>query len=147
MSFLGLPLAGTVVGGIADLVGRVIDRVIPDPKAAADAKIKLLDMQQKGELAQLAADTELLKGQLAINTEEAKSTNIFVAGWRPGIGWTCAIVMFFNYVFAPLLTFALHLAHNDTTIPTLDFVTISPVLLAMLGYGGARTYEKVKGVA
>lgn len=146
MSFLGLPLAGTMAGGIADLVGKVLDRVIPDPAEAAKAKVQLLDMQQKGELAQLAASTDLMKGQLAVNQAEASSTNFFIAGWRPLVGWTCAFVMAFNYILAPLLTWAVALFGSNIAVPTLDFNSISPVLLGILGLGTMRSIEKIKGV-
>ena len=61
---------------------KLIDRLWPDPAQAAQAKLQLLQMQQSGELAQLAADTDLAKGQMAINQTEAANASVFVAGWR-----------------------------------------------------------------
>ena len=64
---------------LLEIGSKVIDRVFPSPEAAAAAKLELLKMQQTGELAQLAAETDLAKGQLAINQAEAQSTNWFVS--------------------------------------------------------------------
>ena len=63
------------------VVEKVFDRIFPDPAQAADAKLKLLEMQQTGELAQLTSDTELAKGQLAINQVEAASAGKIYRRW------------------------------------------------------------------
>ncbi|MFN7882333.1 MAG: 3TM-type holin, partial [bacterium] len=82
---------------------KIIDRLWPDPVKKEEAKLKLAEMHQTGELAQLQADTSLALGQIAINTEEAKSDNWFVAGWRPFVGWICGLTLFYAALFEPLL--------------------------------------------
>jgi len=95
----------------------------------------------------LAADTELAKGQLAVNAVEAASSSLFVAGWRPMVGWTCAAAFAYKFVIAPFAVLILAATGNPIEIPTLDFTEMSTILLGMLGLGGLRTVEKIKGVA
>ena len=135
-----------IVSAVSTLTGKVIDRLWPDPAQAAAAKLELLKMQQTGELAQLAADTDLAKGQLGVNQAEAANANVFVAGWRPFIGWVCGSGLAFQFLLAPLLTWGTHLAGKMTDVPSLDMGTLMTLLLGMLGLGGMRTMEKLNGV-
>lgn len=134
----------TAVLGIGE---KVIDRLWPDPTQAAAAKLELYKMQQSGELAMLAADVEVAKGQLAVNQAEAANSSLFVAGWRPFIGWTCGAAFAYKFVLAPAGAFAMAAAGHPIDLPVLDFTEMSTILLGMLGLGGMRTIEKVKGVA
>jgi len=84
--------------------GKLIDRLWPDPAQAAAAKLELLKMQQSGELAQLAADTDVIKGQIAVNQAEAANASIFVSGWRPAVGWMCAAGVGTQFLVGPLAT-------------------------------------------
>jgi len=135
-------LANTVVG----IAGKLVDKLIPDPQAAAEAKYKLLALAQDGTLKQLMADTDLAKAQDAINQAEAGNNSIFVAGWRPFIGWCCGVVLGFNYIAAPLASWAAMLLGAKVQIPTLGFDQIQPILYGMLGLGAMRTVEKVNGI-
>jgi hypothetical protein len=138
----------TGLGSLFDFGGKIIDRLFPDPDKAQQAKIELFKLQQSGELAQLAAETDLAKGQLAVNTEEAKSSSIFVSGWRPFIGWVCGSAFAMNFVVGPIITFSVQaFLGKNFPWPTLDFATIMPVLLGMLGLSGMRSYDKAKGTA
>lgn len=125
-------------------VGKVIDRIFPDPAQADAAKLELMKMQQSGELAQLAADTDLAKGQLAINQAEAANENLFVSGWRPFIGWTCGSAYAYAYVFQPFLSFIFSASGHPVDLPEIGLSELSPILLGMLGLGTMRTVEKVK---
>ena len=131
------------------LIGTILDKIIPDPAAAAEAKLKALDMAQKGELAQLDADMKLALGQLEVNKAEASSGNMFASGWRPAVGWICAAGLAYEFLFAPLLPWLLlALAGKQLPpLPDLPMETLMTLLLGMLGLGGLRTVEKVKGVA
>lgn len=134
------------VTAMLDIGGKVIDRLFPDPTQAANAKLELIKLQQSGELAMMSADVEIAKGQMAVNQTEAAGS-LFVAGWRPFIGWTCGAAFAYKFVVAPALAFGLTAAGHPVTLPVLDFTEMSTVLLGMLGLGGLRTVEKVKGVA
>lgn len=129
------------------LIGKVLDRLIPDPAAKAQAQLDLLKMQQSGELAQLAADTDLAKGQTDVNKQEAASTNTFVSGWRPFIGWVCGLGMASQFVIGPLFTWGATLYGHPTAFPVLDMGTLLTLLFGMLGLGSMRTVEKINGVA
>jgi hypothetical protein len=129
------------------VITKVIDSILPDPKASADAKLKLLELQQAGELAALDADLKVALGQMAINQEEAKSTNWFVAGWRPGVGWICALAFGYAAVFEPLLRFTAKVWFGYAgDFPVIDTTLTMQVLFAILGIGGLRTFEKHKEV-
>jgi len=130
-----------------DLGSKLIDRLIPDPAAKAQASLELLKMQQSGELAQLAADTDVAKGQIAIDTAEASNPTLFVSGWRPFIGWTCGSGLAYQFVAAPLLTWGAALAGHPVVTPSLDLSTLLTLLLGMLGLGSMRTVEKLAGKA
>lgn len=129
------------------VIGTLVDKLFPDPQAAAAAKVQVMEMAQRGELAQLDAELKLATGQMEVNKTEAASGSLFVSGWRPFIGWTCGAAFSYKFVLAPALAFALTAAGHPITLPVLDFTEMSTVLLGMLGLGGMRTVEKIKGVA
>jgi hypothetical protein len=135
------------VTAMLDIGGKVIDRLFPDPNQAAAAKLELIRLQQSGELAQLAADVDVAKGQMAVNEAEAASNSVFVAGWRPFVGWVCGAAFAYKFVVAPAAAFILTAYGHAVVLPVLDFTEMSTVLLGMLGIGALRTLEKVKGVA
>jgi len=90
-----------------------------------------------------------IMGQIELNKVEASSQRLFVAGWRPAIGWVCVGAYAYTFVGQPLLVFFLTTLgiHLDIAqLPRLEMGELSAVLFAMLGMGGMRTYEKVKGV-
>lgn len=136
-----------IVGMVANIGGKVIDRIWPDPAQAAAAKLELLKMQQSGELAQLAAETDLRKGQLAVNQAEAGNANIFVSGWRPFVGWVCGVGLLTQFLIGPYMTWGAALFGKVAAFPTLDMGTLLTLLLGMLGLGGMRTMEKLQGKA
>lgn len=137
MSPLALP--------ILDIVDKVFDRIFPDPAQKAAAQLEVLKMQQTGELAQLQADLQLATGQMETNTEEAKTGSLFIAGWRPFIGWVCGVGLGIQFVVSPLLTFIFDFFGERVEVPPLDLGTLMTLLFGMLGLGAYRTYEKVKG--
>ena len=118
----------------------LIDKFFPDPNQAAQAKATLLEMQTKGELDQML-------GQLEINKAEASSSSTFVAGWRPAIGWVCALALAYQYLFKPLMTWgATVTGYTVPPMPGLDD-NLWQLMRGMLGMGGLRTFEKINGVA
>jgi uncharacterized membrane protein len=128
------------ITAILDIGGKVIDKIFPDKTQADAAKFKLLELEKAGELAQLA-------GQLEINKVEAASSSKFIAGWRPFIGWICGCAFAWQFVAGPILVWALTVYGKVTTLPVINTALMVELLLAMLGIGGLRTYEKLKNVA
>lgn len=140
------------IGPLADLIKTVLNRILPlDPEKAAEAQLELLKLTQSGELAELAAATDLAKGQLAVNAAEATSTNLFVSGWRPAVGWTAAISLFTYYV--PYCLVATYVWAHQVWIsgqlvsrPDLGITDLLGLVAGMLGMAGMRTFEKIRGV-
>lgn len=133
MSFLTklLPYGG--------VIETVLDRLFPDPAEKARAQLAVMEMEQKGELAVLESD----KAQAAINQAEASSASLFVSGWRPAVGWICAMGLFAQYVGAPLLTWIASNLLGWTAPPRMDMSELSTLLIGMLGLGYFRTREKL----
>lgn len=121
-----------------DLGGKLIDKFFPDPAQRDAAKLQLLTLQQNGDLAQMT-------GQLDINKVEASSTNWFVAGWRPYIGWICGTGLGYQFLVMPIMNGFAKMAGYIAAFPSLDMGTLVTLLLGLLGLGGMRTYEKVTG--
>ena len=101
------------------------------------------------EIATLATKQahEANMGQIDINKEEAKHRNIFVAGWRPFLGWGLSVAMLWHFVLSPILIFIFTYAGVEVPdLPTFDMDSLLTVLMGMLGLGGLRTFEKAKGL-
>lgn len=129
-----------LLGSLVQPVTGLLDKFIEDK----DTKNKLA--HEINTMAERHAQ-ELAKGQLEINKAEAQSRNVFIAGWRPFLGWTMGFAMAYNYVIQPIAIFVLGQLNYLVTLPALDMTEMMPVLLGMLGLGGLRTYEKKKGIS
>jgi hypothetical protein len=128
--------------------GLLIDRLWPDPTKAGEAKLELAKMAHNGELARLTAETELAKGQLQINQEEARSGSLFVSGWRPAVGWVCGLAFAYAAVIEPMARFAASVGFGYSgSFPVIDTALTMQVLFGILGLGALRTREKEKQVA
>lgn len=127
------------------VLGTLLDKLLPDPQAQADAKIKLMELAQAGELAVLDAETKLALGQMEINKAEA-TTDMFRGGWRPATGWACVAGLVYQFLAQPLVPwFAAVFGLTVPPLPPIDNDTLMVLLTGMLGLGGMRTFEKVKG--
>jgi hypothetical protein len=135
-----------LLSGLFDLGKGLIDRLFPDPAAKAAAQLELLKMQNAGELAHLAAETDLAKLQIQTNIEEAKSTNWWVAGWRPAVGWVCGAGLAYAALVEPFARFAAKVWFGYAgDFPVIDTDLTMQILMGMLGLGAMRSLEKVKG--
>lgn len=126
-----------------DLVKGVIGIIWPDPAKKAEAEARLLELQLNGQLQKMMAEYDIVKGQLSVNTEEAKHENIFVSGWRPFIGWVCGASYAYHFIFQPCISFLCSITGKSVAIPVFDMEALSTVLFGMLGLGIYRTAEKV----
>lgn len=125
----------------------IIDKIVPDPAQAAQAKLAAYEMAQKGELAQLEADVKLAQAQAATNTAEA-ATDKFRGGWRPACGWVCVAGMGYEFLLRPLLPWLVNsLGAHTAPLPAIDSESLMVLLAGMLGLGGFRTFERLKGKA
>ncbi len=110
--------------------------LFPSKTKAAQAEKKLL-------AALRAFDTQ----QIAINRAEAAHASLFVAGWRPAIGWVCVIAIFWAFIGAPLLSWLYDSGITDLAPPMIETDYLLELVMAMLGLAGLRSFEKLKGVA
>lgn len=132
---------------VVSILGNLLDRVLPDPKVAADAKLEMLKLAQTGELAQLNADLQLATGQIDVNKVEAANQSLFVSGWRPAVGWSCALAFAFKFLGGPMVFVVAQWIGHPITLPQFDFTEMSTVLMGMLGLGAMRSVEKIRGAA
>lgn len=131
------------IGAIVAAVGGVIDDLHTSDKERLDAEIELRKI-----------DAGLLQGQMEVNKVEAASSSLFVAGWRPAIGWIGAVALGYQFLLYPLLVWIWTLLQARDLVPgclqpppMLDTEALWVVLSGMLGIAGLRSVEKVKGVA
>lgn len=125
-----------VVSEILNLVSSIF------PNATQIEKDKLTLALQEND-----AITKILLAQSDINKTEAQSENLFKSGWRPAIGWVCAISFIWSYVARPVFSYCLELTgHTVPNFPDTQVTDMINLLGAMLGVGGMRTYEKMNGV-
>jgi len=104
----------------------ILDKFIPDASQRQEAKNLIQNHAQEQVLA-----------QIEVNKQEAAHKSLFVAGWRPAVGWVCVLGMLVNFVVVPLVP----------SIHPLDMSEMMTVLLGLLGLGGMRTFEKIKRVS
>ena len=128
-------------------VGKsVIERVWPDKTEQAKQLLKLKELEQRGDMAELAAHVQSLTGQLEINKIEASHKSIFISGWRPFIGWICGGGLAYASLIEPLMRFIATVCGYTGGFPQLDTTITMQILTGMLGLGALRTHEKTKGV-
>ena len=132
---------------LISLLPGLLDKILPDPGAAADAKLKVMEMAQRGELAALDADMRLALGQMEVNKVEAASDSFWKSGWRPGAGWVCVSGLAYQVLLRPILGWVALNVWGWSEPPTLEMETLMTLLFGLLGLGGYRTFERVKGKA
>jgi len=114
----------------------ITGKKILDPKEMAKLELQFQQLEQASR-----------DGQIAINKIEAAHKSLLVAGWRPAIGWICAIAVGYSFVLHPILEWILILSGIPVdTMPKLEAGQLMNLVLAMLGMAGLRTYEKEKGI-
>ena len=128
----------TGIGEIANGVSGILDKLFPD-KTQAEKDLAAL------QIAQLQAEQQDKQMQADVNKVEAASNSIFVAGWRPFVGWVCG-AGFGVTVLGPLLTWIATLTGHPVQFPAIDTESLMTLLFGMLGLGGMRTAEKIKGI-
>ena len=125
------------------LIGPVtglLDKFIPDADQKAKLAHEIATMSEKHA-------QEALLAQLEINKAEAASGSIFKGGWRPAVGWVCAIAFLYHFLLKDIIIFVCAFAGVEVPdLPEFDMSTLLTVLGGMLGIGGLRTYEKQKGL-
>ena len=121
-------------------VTNILDKFIEDKDAKNAMAHEIATMAEK-------AAHEAAMAQVEVNKAEAQHKSIFVAGWRPFVGWTCGVALAYHFVLAPLILFGVGISGVEIpALPEFDMGSLMTVLMGMLGLGGLRTYEKQKGL-
>lgn len=126
-----------IFAALAPILGKVIDNAIPDPKAKAELQLELAKLADAD--AQREHDASM--GQIEVNKVEAAHRSIWVAGWRPAIGWVGAASLAIFYIVQP----AVQLAHGEPV--SIDTSELMVLLANLLGFGALRTFDKARGTA
>ena len=133
----GLDMIQALIGPVTGLLDKFIED--KDQKNALAHEIATL-AQKQAHQAQLA--------QVEVNKQEAQHRSIFVAGWRPFVGWVCGIALAYHFILAPIILFSVSITGIQIPeLPSFNMETLTTVLLGMLGLGGLRSFEKYKGVS
>ena len=123
--------------GPIEAVGNVMDALFTSDKERLDKKAMLARITQQPNVV-----------QVELNKIEAAHKSLFVAGWRPFIGWVCGLALFYNFVLRDLMVWGLMLSAQETPPPpVLHIDVLTTILYALLGLGGMRTFEKLQGRA
>jgi hypothetical protein len=137
-----------LLGPILDLFNKVADKVWPDPEKKAQAQLELVKMQQAGDFKELEVNLALAQGQMDINKVEAASSDPFTSRARPFIMWVCGLSLLYAALIDPFARFiATVFYHYTGSFPEIDTTITLQVLFGLLGLGGFRTLEKIRGVA
>ena len=132
-----MSILGTLVGPVTG----ILDKFIEDKDQKAKLAHEIATMAEKHA-------HEAAMAQVDVNKSEAQHRSIFVAGWRPFVGWICGIALAYHFVVSPITIFVAGWAGAELPeLPAFDMESLMTVLLGMLGLGGLRKYEKSKGVA
>ena len=129
-----------VITALIPALGTLVDRLIPDRAAAERAKADM-------EAALVKASNEAALAQVEVNKIEAGHASVFVAGWRPFIGWVCGAALAWAFIVGPVLAWSLAVLGIRESLPPIMTDNLFELVLAMLGLGGLRTFEKMRGVA
>jgi len=133
-------MISALIPQIAPILGNVLDRFFPDKEKAAEA-------QRAIETALLENAAQINLAQVEVNKEEAQHRTVFVAGWRPFIGWVCGVALAWHFVGVPVTIFFIAWSGAEVPeLPVFDMNSLMTVLMGMLGLGGLRTFEKMKGL-
>lgn len=135
-----------LIASLIPLVGNVLDKVLPNTaeREKAKAEIALRLAENETELLKLFAEID--KGQLEINKVEAANSSLFVAGWRPFIGWSSGLGVVYALLVRPIFQDILAAAHSTVVLPHLDTSVLMGLVSTLLGMGTLRMVEKLKGV-
>ncbi len=144
MSFLKTLFSG---GDTVKAIGDTVDKLFTSDDERLERKNEADKAQKAYDLEIARLDAQALQNQTDVNKIEAASTNLFVSGWRPFVGWVCGFALAYVAILEPLLRFIAAMSGYEGSYPVIDTTITLQVLLGMLGLGGMRSFEKAKGVA
>ena len=134
---------GSILKDLISPVTDIIGEVVVDKDKAREIKLEIEKLADKAD----ERYHEELMGQIEVNKVEAQHASIFVAGWRPFIGWTSGVGIAYTFVLAPFIEFVARASGYTQEMPLPDAAQLMTLVTAMLGVGAMRSYDKVKGTA
>lgn len=135
-------LLGSILGDLISPVKDIVSEVVVDKDKARELNVRLQELADKTD----ERYHEQLMGQIEVNKKEAEHPSIFVAGWRPAIGWTGAIGLAYTFIGAPILEFLGKLTDLYTQpMPVLETEYLMTLVTSMLGVAAMRSYDKKQG--
>jgi hypothetical protein len=137
-------ILNALLPGVGEVVGKVFDRVFPDPETRARAELEVAKLAQAGEFRQLDSLDASDRNQTEVNKIEAGSDSLWKSGWRPGAGWACVGGLVYQLMFRPIVGWVMSNWLHWTAPPSLEMETLLTLLFGMLGLGAYRTYERVR---
>ena len=133
MSGIAAIAASGAVQGVVKGVGDVLDRLFTSDEERAKLALARLEIERLPALK-----------QIEVNLAEAAHSSVFVAGWRPAIGWVCALALVWAFLLQPVATWAVTTFALGVAVPPIVTDHLFELVLAMLGMAGLRTFEKTK---
>lgn len=135
--------------GLDDIIAeglKILNKYIPDPQAQVAAQLEMMKIKQADAFKQVEASLQEMQMQADVNKVEAASDKVFVAGWRPFIGWICGVGLGLQVIIFPLVATVVAAMGKSLVMPEMPVEVLMVNLTGMLGLAGARSWEKIKGV-
>ena len=134
-------MIAALIPQLLPILGGVVEKVIPDKAQQTVAKLEL-------EKALVDNANTINLETIKTNQIEANHRSVWVAGWRPAIGWSCSFGIAWLFIGHPIATWiAMLLGYSDLVMPTIPTDILLELTFAMLGMAGLRTFEKLKGLS
>lgn len=142
MSFISKLFSGD---DMVKAVGDTVDKLFTSDEERMEKQNEQLKANREYDYLENKLIAEQNAQQAEINKVEAASTSLFVAGWRPAIGWVGATALAYKFILYPILCWAITMHPGITLPPTPTVDELYPIILGMLGIGTLRSFDKWKG--
>jgi hypothetical protein len=141
---MAIPILGDIVKEVFGGVKDIVSEVVVDKDKRNEINFKLKELEDRAD----ARYHDEVLAQVEVNKVEASSGSLFVAGWRPAVGWVGAAGLAYSAIIQPVASWVARVAgHYAGTFPSINDDLLLYILGGMLGLGGLRTIEKIKGVS
>jgi len=156
MSIIKDMLSGTGEGlfsGLGKLAKNIRESITGKEVITAEERKILMNQLAELEIAVLQAENKINLAQIELNKSESESTSSFRGNWRPAIGWVCVFGLCYQFLIMPIFPWTVKVitilsatSFSIPSLPSLDIGTLMTIIMGMLGLGGMRTFEKIKGI-
>ena len=136
-------ILGSILGDLISPIKDIVSEVVVDVDKKREIELKLQELVDKSD----QRYHEELMGQIEVNKTEAQHASVFVAGWRPAIGWIGAAGLGYNFVLAPFIEFVARANGYVGSMPTPNSTELMTLVMSMLGVGAMRSFDKAKGTS